>query len=383
MNKTFSIITIILIGCFLANNAVGAISEWPYSVKSGDWSDTLTWDTSSVPIVTSGVRIEPGHAVDISGAGTAGRLMVGNYWYPGISVLNINSGTTLFLDGDYYNGVSFSIGYYSNYPTYNTAPGFGIVNMAGGTVTSKVYTYVGDNADGILNISGGLLQSTDILYGNFVICYKGNGSVYQTGGTVDIAKDFYLLGAGWQGEHVGKYIISGNSTLIARDGWHEIGHYGDSEFRIIGSEPSVTFSGIEFMVNTQGEPNDTHCVLGFELDPNSVNPIGVSPIIADVDDVGIGRNTIFDISGGENGQTALLIDASTAGNPISIDLNKVIVTDPAHYRLRLSANEKQLFVDVIAPVCTVDMPGDFNKDCTVDGQDLLVMIGDWLNNALP
>jgi hypothetical protein len=402
MKRSISLFAISVIGLLMA----GLPAYGTVSVQCGNWNDITTWESGIAPfpnIIPSSahtgndqfVSIAHGQGVTADTAGSAVWLFVGRRWSDGFQIgsgvshdiLTVQAGADLTFTGQGNNFICFSVGYHGNH---------GILRMTGGSITCTNWATIGHGAApipgpqtlGQVYMSGGTFQTTgnwgNLYFGN----YHGNGEFYQSGGTVDISGDLKMNEFGGNdGDASVKYVISGNSTLIARNqfaGWNRIGTNGaGAEFRVIGSDPNIM---LDRVLHVNSAIADHSPVMGFEIDENGIAPIKMVGVDGGkavfpsetVYDAAFFDGTVFDITGGRNGESHVLVDGIHA-----IHLGTHTVSDPSRYSLRVDATNNDLIVDIISTGCNSVIPGDFNGDCIVDEQDVIAMALQWLENNLP
>jgi hypothetical protein len=378
MNKSMLLSSAVLLALVLA----GAVSaQTVYSVQSGDWNTLSTWEVdpggaNQIPTAANLTYISPSHTIDISAGGDAEYLIVGQDDFSvttGLATLNVGPGAALNLVGDDPggNGNSLSVGFTGT---------DGRINQTGGTITSNQWSYLGNNtdgggSDGLLDISGGIFQTAGP-NGHLAVGHEGGvGTVVQTGGDVTISGDL-RMGSSPTDTGDSSYTISGNSSLTV-NGSAFMGTNNDAEFRVIGSGPSIQFTG-SFTTRNGTDPNadlPNRTTLAFEIDES-----GISPIQIDSGFASFRNGTIFDISGGEPGQSYTLIstsdeifppDGKSTGNGFD---NGWVITNPTRYSLAVSCGD--LVVTVHS--CTEKLAQDLNGDCVVDWLDWYILENNWM-----
>ncbi len=361
--------SVVVLALTLAGRASAATV---YSLQSGDWNALSTWGVTvgedvinQIPTAADLAYVQPDHSVDISATGEAEYLIVGINWAAGLGTLNVGPGTALNLVGDDPggNGNSLSVGFFGT---------DGRIIQTGGTITSNQWSYLGNNvgggaSDGVLDISGGTFQTTGP-NGNLLVGTEGGvGTVIQTGGSVNISGDMRMGNAPTDtGE--GSYTISGNSTLTVGE-LSIMGWYNDAQFRVIGSGPSIHFTG-NFTTRNGNDPNAVlphRTTMGFEIDDAGISPINVTNGFA-----WFLNGTLFDISGGKPGESYTLVSVSDTIFPPD---DGWVTSDPGNYTLSVSCCT-DLVVTVSA--CTTELSQDLNGDCVVDLLDWYIIADNWM-----
>ena len=392
-------LSFLLVAILLTTVPASVFGATVYTLGSGSWGDANNWlvdpNVNRLPDSKDWTYIQSlGHTIDAVPGAEAGHLIVGRWRDGGVGTLNVDAGDTIVVSGRSSQalGIGYTVG-------PNTA---GVLNMTGGSVDCKGYVVIGHRyndsgiARGTLNMSGGHL---DIHHGRFHMGWDGGiCEINHSGGTIELsdASTFFYMGfaydSGYSEGPTGntKYTISGDASLIVNGSYNYIHYFAKytqsahHEFRIVGPDVTVEFQS-RLTINsgysqTTPLPLTGGCTLGFDIDPN------IAPITMVTGWMNIRQGTIFDFNGGHNGESYLIAQAIDTFKPedniIFCNIPDMVVTEPSTYELRLSADKRQLWVDVINPVCNIDSNADLDGDCDVDLQDAILMFNNWLAVSL-
>ena len=152
------------------------------SAKSGNWSDTSTWTTNTVPASTDNVLINSNHAITLDANGATRDLTMNSG-----SILNINA-NTLTVNNNYLNNSANLLVGGGTMTVLGSGPGTGFtsssgtINLSSGTINlgqGANFNRTYSNTSGNTVVTGGNLN----VNGNVFI---NSGTFSQSGGTITV-----------------------------------------------------------------------------------------------------------------------------------------------------------------------------------------------------
>ena len=175
LRKSIYLVSVLL----LAGLTNSALAEWTGTVSS-DWYNAGNWTTGAVPASSDTTSIDSPNPLTwpIIDGGTAdtGQLRIG-YTANYEGELTVTGGATLNVNGE------LRIGRKSN---DGSGQAVGILYISGATTTINVADQIenGRHGHGTINMSGGYLHCDTVL--QLAYRFDGTGTVYLSGGTIDL-----------------------------------------------------------------------------------------------------------------------------------------------------------------------------------------------------